>query len=164
MDGRLDYDDDLLGALDIVVASPHASLKQNSDVATKRLLAAIEHPLVHIIGHPTGRILGRRPGLDPDMHLLVQTAAAHGTALEINANPRRLDLRDAHVRSAVAAGCLIAINTDAHTQQHFEFMRYGVLTARRGRLTKAQCVNCLHPDELLAWLADPSSRAAGQAC
>lgn len=163
-DGHLDYDDDLLEALDIVVASPHASLKQRPEIATKRLLAAIEHPLVHIIGHPTGRMLGRRPGLDPDMHALVQAAAANGTALEINANPRRLDLRDAHVRSAVAAGCLIAINTDAHTQQHFEFLRYGVLTARRGRLTKAQCVNCLPPDDLLAWLADTSSRAVQQAC
>jgi DNA polymerase (family 10) len=156
-DGHLDYDDDLLAKLDIVVASPHVSLKQDPAKATARLKAAIEHPLVHIIGHPTGRILGRRPGLDLDLHVLAETAAAAGTALEINANPKRLDLRDTHVRTAVAANCMIAINTDAHTADHLDFLRYGVLTARRGRLTKPNCVNCLEPEALLAWLKDKAS-------
>ena len=155
-DGRLDYDDDVLRELDIVVASPHASLKQASDLATERLLKAIEHPLVHIIGHPTGRMIGRRPGLDPNMPVLLEAAAANGTALEINANPRRLDLRDVHVRQAMAAGCRIAINTDAHTGDHLAFLRYGVLTARRGRVTPDACVNCLPPDALLTWLAQKS--------
>jgi DNA polymerase (family 10) len=160
-DGHLDYDDEMLEALDIVVASPHASLKQDSALATKRLLRAIEHPLVHIIGHPTGRMIGRRPGLDPDMRALLEAAAANGTAMEINANPRRLDLRDAHVRSAIAAGCRIAIDTDAHTLDHFEFLRYGVLTARRGRVTPADCVNCLAPDALLEWLDRKTPLATG---
>ena len=159
-DGHLDYDDDTLAKLDIVVASPHVSLRQTSTLATARLKAAIEHPLVHIIGHPTGRILGRRPGLDLDMRVLVEAAAQAGTALEVNANPKRLDLRDSHVRTAVAAGCMIAINTDAHTTDHLDFLRYGVLTARRGRLQATQCVNCLSADDLKAWLSDKAARPA----
>ncbi|MCH2135636.1 MAG: DNA polymerase/3'-5' exonuclease PolX [Phycisphaerales bacterium] len=160
-DGTLDYPDDVLAQLDIVVASPHVALKQDATAATERLLAAIEHPLVHIIGHPTGRMIGRRPGLEPDMLALTKAAAATGTALEINANPRRLDLRDAHVRTAVAAGCLIAINTDAHVAEHLDFRRYGVLTARRGRLTSSQCVNCLDHAALQSWLADKRSLGQG---
>lgn len=161
-DGRLDYDDGVLEQLDIVVASPHASLRQDSARATARLLAAIEHPLVHIIGHPTGRMIGRRPGLEPDMHALVEAAAATGTALEINANPRRLDLRDAHVRTATAAGCRTAINTDAHTHGHLAFLRYGVMTARRGRVTPEACVNCLQPDALLTWLNAKTPLTSGE--
>ena len=152
-DGRLDYEDDLLAELDIVVASPHVALSQDPAKATSRLVAAISHPLVHIIGHPTGRIINRRAGLSPDIHALVEAAAEHDTALEINANPLRLDLRDVHVRAAVDAGCLLSIDTDAHTESHFDFLRYGVITARRGRLGPAQCINCLTAAKLHAWLA-----------
>src|SRR5262249_11532797 len=109
IDGRLDYEDDLLAKLDIVVASPHASLKQEPEKATKRLLGAIRHPLVHILGHPTGRIINRREGLSPDIHAMIEAAVEHETALEINANHLRLDLRDTHVKAAVDAGALIAI-------------------------------------------------------
>ncbi len=151
-DGRLDYDDDLLAKLDVVVASPHVALSQDPKKATTRLLAAIAHPLVHIIGHPTGRIINRRPGLSPDIDALVVAAVEHDTALEINANPQRLDLRDVHVRAAVDAGCRIAIDTDAHAESHFDFLRYGVITARRGRCTAADCVNCLPAKALHAWL------------
>jgi len=142
----------LLAELDIVVASPHASLKQSPEDATARLIAAVSHPHVHILGHPTGRMIGRRPGLEPDMQALVAAAAAHGTALEINANPRRLDLRDRHVRLALEAGATIAINTDAHAAEHFDFLRYGVLTGRRGRVTAADCINAWPQAKLLAWL------------
>ena len=152
-DGSLDYDDQLLAELDIVVASPHASLKQDPAKATARLVAAIAHPLVHIIGHPTGRIIGRRAGLSPDLHALIEAALEHDTVLEINANPQRLDLRDIHVRAATDAGCLLAINTDAHTDTHFDFLRYGVLTARRGRLGPEQCINCWPAKQLHAWVA-----------
>ncbi len=152
-DGSLDYEDDLLAKLDIVVASPHSALRQDSAKATSRLLKAIAHPLVHIIGHPTGRIIGRRAGLDPDLHALIEAALEHDTALEINANPQRLDLRDVHVRAAVDAGCLLAINTDAHSADHFDFLRYGVLTARRGRLGPDQCISCWKARRLHAWLA-----------
>jgi len=156
-DGRLDYDDDLLAALDIVVASPHVALSQDPKKATARLLAAIAHPLVHIIGHPTGRIINRRPGLSPDMDALIAAAVEHDTALEINANPQRLDLRDVHVRAAVEAGCRIAIDTDAHAESHFDFLRYGVITARRGRCTPGDCVNSLSAKALHAWLKSKRS-------
>ena len=152
-DGSLDYDDALLAELDLVVASPHAALKQDPAKATARLVAAIAHPLVHIIGHPTGRIIGRRAGLSPDLHALIEAALEHDTVLEINANPQRLDLRDTHVRAAVDAGCLLSIDTDAHADTHFDFLRYGVLTARRGRLGPEQCINCWTAKRLHAWVA-----------
>ena len=151
-DGRLDYEDDVLAELDVVVASPHSALRQDRAKATKRLLAAIEHPLVHIVGHPTGRFVGRREGLDPDIAALVAAAAEHDTALEINANFRRLDLRDAHVRAAVDAGALIAINTDAHRPDDFDNLRYGILTARRGWLPAARCINTWTAARLKKWL------------
>ncbi|MFG0329092.1 MAG: DNA polymerase/3'-5' exonuclease PolX [Phycisphaerales bacterium] len=152
LDGSLDYDDDMLAELDIVVASPHASLRQKPEIATKRLLAAVRHPLVHILGHPTGRIIGGREGLAPDMDQLIAAALEHDTALEINANWKRLDLRDAHVKAAVDAGCRIAINTDAHRDSHFDNLHYGVLTARRGGVRPEDCVNAWTTNELHAWL------------
>ena len=152
-DGSLDYEDDILAMLDVVVASPHASLRQEPAVATARLCAAARHPLVSIIGHPTGRIIGSRKGLEPDIEAVIAAAIEGGTALEINSNPLRLDLRDIHVRAAVEAGCLISINTDAHRAEHLEFIRYGVLTGRRGRLEAEGCINTWAPDRLLAWLA-----------
>lgn len=151
-DGHLDYDDDLLAALDVVVASPHVALKQEPEKATQRLLAAIRHPLVHILGHPTGRLVGAREGLQPDMAALVQAAIEHDTALEINANDHRLDLRDTHVRLAVEAGATLAINTDSHAPEHFDLLRYGILTARRGWLTADQCINTWPAEKLHSWL------------
>ena len=151
-DGTLDYDDDVLSMLDIVVCSPHAALSQSSSEATKRLLAAIEHPLVHIIGHPTGRIINKRKGLEPDMQTLVQAAAEHNTALEINANSLRLDLRDIHIFAAIQAGAMVSINTDAHRSEDFNQLLYGILTARRGWLTPSACINCFKHDDLQTWL------------
>lgn len=151
-DGTLDYPDDVLASLDVVVASPHTSLKAAPDVATERLLKAIRHPLVHIIGHPTGRIINGREGLSPDMAVLAREAKAHDTALEVNANTMRLDLRDAHVRMCVDSGTLVAINTDAHAAADFDQLRYGVTTARRGWLPCSLCINTWEPRKLLAWL------------
>jgi len=151
-DGHLDYPDKVLAELDIVIASPHVALKQPADKATRRLLSAIRHPLVDILGHPTGRIINRREGLHPDINALIEAAIEHDTALEINANYYRLDLRDTHVRAAVEAGALISINTDAHSPVDFQQMRYGVLTARRGWLTKKQCINAWSKQRLLKWL------------
>ena len=105
-DGTLDYDDELLAMLDIVVASPHAALQQSTEDATKRLVTAIEHPFVHIIGHPTGRIINKRKGLEPDVPTLVAAAVEHDKALELNANSYRLDLRDTHRRGIHAASIL----------------------------------------------------------
>jgi DNA polymerase (family 10) len=150
-DGSLDYDDALLAELDWVVASPHNALKQEPRAATDRLLKAIAHPLVHVIGHPTGRIVNGRPGLEPAMNELFAAAKEHGTALEINAHHMRLDLRDVHVKGAVDAGCMLAIDCDVHGREDFDELRYGVMTAQRGWLPKAQCLNCMDAKSLDAW-------------
>ncbi len=152
-DGRLDYSDELLARLDVVVASPHVSLRQDPATATRRLLRAIRHPLVHIIAHPTGRVINRRQGLSPDMNALFKAAARHDTALEVNANWRRLDLRDSHLRGALEHRCRIAINTDTHRQEQLDFLSYGVLTARRAGLTAESCINTWPAERLHAWLA-----------
>lgn len=152
VDGSLDYDDDLLAELDVVVASPHASLSQDPKKATARLLKAIEHPLVHIIGHPTGRLIGRREGLAPDINALAEAAAEHSVALEINANWQRLDLRDIHVGASLKAGATIAVDCDVHAPSDYDHLRYGVLTGRRGGLTAESCVNAWSAAKLHKWL------------
>lgn len=158
-DGRLDYDDDLLAELDVVVASPHVALTQDPAAATRRLIRAIENPFVRILGHPTGRLLNRRPGLSPDMAEVIAAARQHGVALEINAHWQRLDLRDSHVRAAVEAGCLIAIDCDVHHPADFDNLRYGVLTARRGWVRPEMCVNAWTPARLAAWLKSRDATA-----
>lgn len=151
-DGSLDYPDKVLKQLDIVVASPHVALSQQPEAATARLLKAIRHPLVHILGHPTGRLINRRAGLLPDMAKLAAAAREHNVALEINAHWMRLDLRDTHVRAAVQAGCLIAINCDTHTREDMDNIRFGVMTARRGWVEPGMCVNAWGAKRLLGWL------------
>ena len=150
-DGTLDYSDELLAQLDWVVASPHAALKQDPKLATERILKAIRHPLVHVIGHPTGRLVNGRPGLDLAMNELYAAAHEHHTALEINGHSMRLDLRDTHVRGAMEAGCMIAINCDVHGADDFNELRYGVATAQRGWLAPSQCINCFDAHTLDAW-------------
>ncbi len=152
-DGSLDYDDEILAWLDIVVASPHAALSQDTKAATKRLLKAIEHPNVNIIGHPTGRLINRRKGLEPAMDEIIAAAIEYDTALEINAHWMRLDLRDTHVRAAVEAGCKIAIDCDDHAPEDFDNLRYGIATARRGWLAPEQCVNAWTAKKLHNWLS-----------
>lgn len=154
-DGSLDYPDEILAQLDVVVASPHAALRQDSDAATKRLVAVALHPLVNVIGHPTGRLINERRGLEPDMSKVIAAAIEGNTALEINANPYRLDLRDTHVRAAADAGALISINCDVHQAGQFDHVRFGVATARRGWLTAPQCINTWDETTLLAWLKKP---------
>ena len=128
-DGSISVADDVLAALDLVVAAPHAGLDGDG---TDRLIAAAEHPEVDIIGHPTGRYLNQRPGLTVEFDRLAEAAADAGTALEVNSNPQRLDLGGQAVRAAVEAGATIAIDTDAHRPTSYEYIRYGVHTARRG--------------------------------
>jgi len=151
-DGRLDYDDEVLAKLDVVVASPHASLAQDPKVATARLLKAVRHPLVHILGHPTGRLINKRAGLSPDFSELYSAAKEHNVALEINAHWMRLDLRDAHVKGAIDAGCNLAIDCDVHYPGDFDNLRYGITTGRRGWLTPERCVNAWTAADLHAWL------------
>jgi DNA polymerase (family 10) len=151
-DGSLDYDDKLLAKLDIVVCSPHAGLKQDPATSTARLLKVIRHPLVHIIGHPTGRIINRRAGMSPDIHELAAAAKEHNVALEINADWHRLDLRDVHTRVVMETGGLIAIDCDTHAAEDMDNLRYGILTARRGWVTPDRCINTWDAKKLLAWL------------
>lgn len=151
-DGTLDYEDEVLRSLDVVVASPHAALSQDTEAATARLVKAIGNPYVNILGHPTGRLINRRRGLEPDMGNVIAAAVENGVALEINAHWMRLDLRDTHVRRAVEAGCLIAINCDVHEAQDFDNLRFGVLTGRRGWLPPEQCINTWPAEKLHAWL------------
>ena len=151
-DGSLSTDDELLAELDIVVASPHSALDQDTDAATDRLCEAATHPSVDVIGHPTGRLLNSRAGLSVDMTRLAETAADADTALEINANPARLDLAGEAVRAVVEAGGTVAINTDAHSPAEFDNRRYGVKTARRGWAEPADVLNAKTSAELRAFL------------
>ncbi len=150
-DGSLDYPDDILERLDWVVASPHAALTQDTVAATARLVRVCGNPLVHVIGHPTGRmVLGRR-GLEPDMPAVIAAAVRGGVAMEINSSSHRLDLRDSHVRLAVAAGVPICIDTDMHDFVDFEQLRYGILTARRGGATPKNVLNTLPREAFDKW-------------
>ncbi|WP_101296267.1 DNA polymerase/3'-5' exonuclease PolX [Halegenticoccus soli] len=151
-EGGLSLDDDVLSGLDVVIASPHTALDQGREAATERLLRAIEHPSVDIIGHPTGRLLNQRPGLDLDLERIAEAAAEHGTALELNANPHRLDLRAEAIRIAVEAGAAIAIDTDAHGPAELDNVRYGVYTARRGWAETADVLNARDVDGLREFL------------
>ena len=152
-DGRLDYADDVLDRLDLVVASVHAKFDLDADAQTERLLRAMDNPRVGIIGHPTGRLIGKRGPYALDVERLVEGAAARGCALELNANPMRLDLRDIHCRMAAGHGVPIAISTDAHSTGGLGNLRFGVDQARRGWLTAAEVLNTLPWDAIEKRLA-----------
>ncbi len=151
-DGSLDLPDKLLAGLELVVASVHSNFRQSRAEMTGRLCRAMEHPSVHIIGHPTGRLLGSRGGYQVDEEALIRQAAATGTIIEINASPQRLDLPEAHIRRARDAGVRLAVSTDAHSIATMEDMPYGVTAARRGWLEAGQVVNTLPLPELRALL------------
>ncbi|MFC6720488.1 DNA polymerase/3'-5' exonuclease PolX [Halobacteriaceae bacterium SHR40] len=142
-DGSISVDDDLLAELDLVVASPHAALDGDG---TERLVTAAKHPEVDVVGHPTGRYLNSREGLSVDIEHLAEVAAEHDTALEVNANPNRLDLAGHAVKRAIEQGATIVINTDAHRPSSFEFVRFGVQTARRGWAETADVLNTRDAD------------------
>jgi DNA polymerase (family X) len=140
-DGSLDYDDELLGQLDWIIASMHTSFRMSEQAMTERTITAIEHPLVDAIGHPTGRLIQRRDPYAIDLLAVYAAAARTGTMLEINANPDRRDLSDVHARAAARAGAMILIDSDAHRIATLANMRWGVATARRAWLTKEQVAN-----------------------
>jgi DNA polymerase (family 10) len=147
-DGSLDYEDELLGQLDWAIASVHTSFGIGERAMTERMIAAIEHPLIDAIGHPTGRLLERRDPYPIDLDAVFAAAARTRTFLEINANPDRRDLSEVHARAAVAAGVRIVINSDAHRTDTLENMRWGVTTARRGWLRRADVANTADWPEL----------------
>jgi len=151
-DGSLDYPDEFLASLDLVVASLHSSLRQPREKVTQRLLNAINNPHVDIIGHPTGREIPDREGADLDMEAVFQAAAKSGVALEINAHPSRLDLDDAFARRAKDLGVLITVNTDAHSDDGFDVLPYGIATARRAWLEPKDVINTWTLKKLTDWL------------
>ncbi len=152
-DGRLDLPDEILGRMDIVVASIHSAFAQPKAQLTRRLVGAIENPHVDILGHPSGRLLGEREEYPVEWDAVFRAAAARGVALEINAFPNRLDLSDTLAREARRHGALLVIDTDFHKAEHLSMMRYGVAVARRAWLTKADVVNTRSWRQLSAWLA-----------
>lgn len=135
-DGSLDYSDDILASFDLVIASVHSNLKMTEEKAMDRLLRAISNPYVKILGHPTGRLLLSRKGYPVNHEKLIDACAERGVVLEINAHPRRLDLDWRWIQSAVKKGVMLSINPDAHSIEGFEDIRYGVLAAQKGMLTK----------------------------
>lgn len=152
-DGSLDYPDEFLASLDLVLASLHTSLRQPREKVTQRLINAIRNPHVDIIGHPTGRLIPDREGADLDMDAVLSAAAESGVALEINASPYRLDLDDIYARRAREMGIPISINTDAHSEADLDMLPFGVAIARRAWLTSDDVINAWPTERLLDWLA-----------
>jgi DNA polymerase (family 10) len=151
-DGSLDYDDDILRQLDFVVASPHTALRQDSGKATERLLRAIDNPYVNVIGHPTGRLINQRAGLEPEWAKIFEAAHASGTALEINASYPRLDLNDDLARAAIRAGCTLTIDTDAHSTAGLGEVDLGIAVARRAGAEAKNVLNCGTLADIKAWV------------
>ncbi len=151
-DGSLDFPDEILAELDIVIASLHSGLRQPTPELTQRLLRVLRNPNVDIIAHPTGRIIDRRPGADYDWEAVFPVARETGTALEIDGDPARLDLNEEHARMAADAGVRIAIDSDAHNLSSLSAERYGVGIARRARITPKSVINTLPLPKLLTWL------------
>ena len=152
-DGTLDFCDEVLAELDLVVAAVHTGLRQGREQFTARTLAAIRNPHVDVIAHPTGRLIGEREGADLDMEAIFRAAAEMGTALEINAYFKRLDLCDVHVRRALELGVKLVIDSDAHDVNRFATLPFGVATARRGWATAADVLNTHGVEDVLAWAA-----------
>ncbi len=162
-DGEMDYPAEILAQCDWVVASIHSAMGSGGKKlsATERTIAAMENPYVCVIGHPTGRLINRRKPMDMDMATVVEAAKRTGTMLEINAAWQRLDLKDGHVRQAIAGGVMLSINTDAHHTQGFEQMRYGIVTAHRGGAKKHDIANCLPLEKLQQRVAQKRQRTTG---
>jgi len=148
-DGSLDFSDEMLSKLDVVIAAIHSGFKQESKIITERIIKAMQNRLVNIIAHPTGRLIGFRESYQVDMNEMIKVAAETGTILEINAYPERLDLNDVYCRMAKDKGVQLAIETDAHSIDGLEFMNLGVDVARRGWLEEKDIVNTLPLNELL---------------
>jgi DNA polymerase (family 10) len=151
-EGGVDYPAEILARFDYCIASLHHGFNQSREQATRRTLVAMENPYVDIIGHPTGRLLGRRDPFALDMEAVIAKAAETGTILELNAHPERLDLNDVHLRMARKAGVRIVINTDAHEATQFNHIRWGVATARRGWIGATEVLNAQSLDVMRSWL------------
>ena len=151
-EGGVDYPPEVLARFDFCIASLHHGFSQPREQATRRLLLAMENPYVDIIGHPTGRLLGRRDPFDLDMEAIIAKAAETGTIMELNAHPERLDLNDVHLRMARKLGVRIAIDTDAHEARQFSHIRWGIATARRGWIGAGEVLNAQPLPVMRSWL------------
>jgi DNA polymerase (family 10) len=151
-DGSLDLPDSVLAKLDVVGASVHSYFNLSRKEQTERIKRAMRNPRVDIIFHPTGRVIERRPAYDVDMSDLIQTAKRTGTIMEVDAYPDRLDLKDEHIRECVAAGVRLAIDSDAHAPNHFDYLEYGIAQARRGWAERKDVINAWPWDKMLKML------------
>ncbi len=147
-DGTLDYSDKVLKSLDVVIVAVHSRFKSSKSEMTKRIVKALENPYVNILAHPTGRLIGQREAYEIDIDAVIKAAKQNNVFLEVNANPERLDLKDAYVRKAVDYGAKLAIGTDSHHISNMRFMRYGIATARRGWARKQDVINTLKYKDL----------------
>ena len=152
-DGTLDYPDELLAELDVVVASVHSVLRMSESDATERLLRAVANPYVDILGHPTGRLLLSRPGYPLDFDAVLDACAEHGVAIELNASPYRLDLDWTLLQAAVSRGVPVSINPDAHSLAGIHDIRYGVLAAQKAGLRPAECLDSRSATDFADWLS-----------
>ena len=153
-DGSLDYSDEILAQLDVVVCSIHSYFNLDRAAMTERMLAAIENPYTQIIGHPTGRLLMKRDPIDYDVEKVLDACAKHGVAMECNSYPDRLDLKDVYLRMCKERGVKVVISTDSHVAANLSFIRYGVVMARRGWLEKKDVINTLPTEEFLGALRE----------
>ncbi len=151
-DGSLDYEEDVLARFDLVVASIHSNLRMDEAKAMSRLIKAIENPYTCILGHPTGRLLLSRQGYPIDHRAIIDACAANGVAIELNANPLRLDIDYTWLDYCMEKGVWVSINPDAHSRTQVSFVKYGVLTARKGGLKKDSCLNALNLEDFEKWL------------
>lgn len=158
-DGRMDLSDDALSSLDAVVASIHSSFQLPMEAQTERLIAALEHPAVTILGHPTGRLILGRRGYEVDLRRVIDRAGELGKSIELNANPHRLDLNWRMVRHARRKGVKVAINPDAHSLADFGNVRYGLILGRKGWLTREDVLNAMDVEALLAFASRPKRAA-----
>jgi len=159
-DGSLDYPDEVLSQLDFVIASAHSGWKMTREEMTARIIRAMENPWVDCVGHATGRLIGRREPFEIDMEEVMKAAARLGVAMEINSYPDRLDLRDVHARRAKELGVKLLINTDTHSSDRYDLIRFGIGTARRGWIEKGDVLNTLPVKDLLRSLRRARTRAS----
>jgi DNA polymerase (family 10) len=162
-DGALDLPDELLDRLDLVLAAVHTRMGMGRKEMTERIIKGISHPAVHILAHPTGRIINRREPYQLELEAVLQAAAELGVAVELNAQPDRLDLNDVQVRRARELGVKIAVDTDSHSVESLGFMRYGIDQARRGWLERKDVVNCMTWKSLQGWLGRRRGRGISAA-
>lgn len=148
-DGQMDYEDDVLKTFDLVIASVHSQLHMNEEKAMSRIIRAIENPFVNILGHMTGRLLLSRKGYPIDHKKIIDACKANGVVIELNANPHRLDIDYTWIPYCIDQGVLISINPDAHNLKGVHDIKYGVMAARKGGLTKQECINTYGADDFI---------------